>query len=96
MKALPNHRGAGVTALSLAVPGTKINSSNPALPTISAANPAPPLLGVFHPPIKLTGMGPGSHIHRYRRINCPPIRFDKLLQVVVAQAHEPLEHFDDF
>jgi hypothetical protein len=69
------------------VHGTEITSSDPALLTVRTTYPSEPPLTLLHPPIKLTGLRPGSHVHRHRRINSSAIRCGKLVQVVGGEVH---------
>jgi hypothetical protein len=79
-----------------AAPGTKINSSDPALTAVYTAyssEPFQPWPVLFHPPIKLAGMRPCGHLDLDRRIDRTPVCFAVSARIEI---HEPLEHAYDF
>jgi hypothetical protein len=49
--------------------GTKINGSDPLLPTVCTAHPTPPFLTFFHPPIELTGFRPRGRLDLDRQMS---------------------------
>ena len=71
---------------------TKISGSDPPLTAGCTAYPTQPFLPFFHPPIELTGFGPGGRVHLDRRINRTSVR---LAVPVRMEVHAPLEHVGD-
>ncbi len=61
------------------LPGTKINSSDPASTAIGTAYPTPPVLAFFHPPIELASWRPRGRLDVDRWVDNSAICFGKLL-----------------
>jgi hypothetical protein len=66
---------------------SKINSFDPALPTVGTAYPTPPFLPVLHPPIEPASLRPGGCLDLDLWVDRSAISLSKLLQVVVAEIH---------
>ncbi len=74
---------------------SKINSFDPALPTVCPAYSTAPCLPFFHPPIQRAGVRPGSRLDLDRWVDFAAISPGNLLQVTLVQIHVRLEHTND-
>jgi hypothetical protein len=55
----------------------------PAIGTAYASEPRDAWTVLLHPPVELTGMRPGSHIHLDRRINCTAVYLAELARIEI-------------